>query len=356
MADGPGSHPAYLSLLASGEIDRRVERAREIMRSCVLCGRRCRADRLRGVAGAACGTGERAVVSAYHPHHGEEEVLRGSRGSGTIFFGSCNLRCQYCQNWEISQSALGREVAPVEIAEMMLDLERRGCHNVNLVSPSHQVAQILAAVAIAARRGLTLPLVYNTGGYDSPEGLGLLEDVIDIYMPDMKYGDSAAGRLYSRVRDYASVNRAAVREMHRQVGDLVLDERGIARRGLLVRHLVLPAGVANSGRVFRFLAEEISPDTYVNLMDQYHPAYRAGRTPPLDRRITRQEFERALGLAEKYGLRRVNPKTAPAPRMAEVVWLADRRSRGDGGGRFRNRDRRIGGDHDPEPQGRRSTS
>jgi len=335
MTESPQSYPAYLSLLASGELERRAEAAREILRNCVLCARHCRVDRLVSVAGAACRTGELALVSAVHPHHGEESVLSGSRGSGTIFFGSCNLRCQYCQNWEISQSSLGREAGPEELAEMMLELEQHGCHNLNLVSPSHVIAPILAGLAIAARRGLTLPVVYNTGGYDSPEGLALLDGVVDVYMPDMKYGDSAAGRLYSGIRDYASVNRAAVREMHRQVGDLVLDDSGIARRGLLVRHLVLPASLANSGRVFRFLAEEISRDTYVNVMDQYHPAHRAIRFPPLDRSITPREFERALALADKYGLRRANPG-GRVPAVAENVRIFMRpRALERGNNRFR---------------------
>ena len=231
--------PAYRSLLDIGELQRRVESAYRHMEDCDLCARYCRVNRRQTLEGVACRTGERAVVNSYGAHHGEEDPLRGWAGSGTIFFSWCNLRCVFCQNWDISQRGIGREVEPAELADMMLELQSQGCHNINLVSPSHVVAQILAAVLIAAHGGLHLPLVYNTGGYDSPEALALLDGVIDIYMPDMKYADSATAHRYSHVRGYWEVNQAAVREMHRQVGDLMLDPRGIAQRGLLVRH---PAG------------------------------------------------------------------------------------------------------------------
>ena len=250
------------------------------------------------------------MVSSLGPHHGEEDPLRGSRGSGTIFFSWCNLRCIFCQNSEISQKGIGHEVEAQDLAGMMLTLQARGCHNLNFVTPSHVVAQVLEALVIAAREGLRLPLVYNTGGYDSPEALELLDGVIDIYMPDMKYGDSEAAHRYSHVRDYWEVNRAAVKEMHRQVGDLVVDSQGVALRGLLVRHLVLPEDLANTERVLAFLAEEISPDTYLNLMDQYHPSHRADRVPPLDRVTTTDEYLYALELARRYGL-------GPSVRYAE---------------------------------------
>jgi putative pyruvate formate lyase activating enzyme len=263
-------------------------------------------DRFAGPEGAVCRTGERAVVHSYGPHHGEERPLSGRYGSGTIFFSWCNLRCAYCQNWEISHRGLGREVTTAELAGMMLSLQEQGCHNINFVSSSHVVAPILAATCRAAERGLRLPLVYNTGGYDSPAALALLDGVIDIYMPDMKYGDAAIARRFSKARDYTEVNRAAVREMHRQVGDLVLDGAGIARRGLLVRHLVLPEELAGTGSVLEFLAGEISSSTYLNLMDQYRPCYRASGYPGLDRRITPDEFRRALELAARRGLRRLD--------------------------------------------------
>ena len=247
------------------------------------------------------------MVHGFGAHHGEERPLRGWRGSGTIFFSWCNLRCIFCQNWEIIQKGIGHEVDAERLAGMMLRLQAQGCHNINLVSPSHVVAQILEAVLVAAREGLRLPLVYNTGGYDSPEALALLDGVIDIYMPDIKYGDSENARRYSHARDYWEVNQAAVREMHRQVGDLRLDEQGLAWRGLLVRHLVLPGDLANTEKVLAFVAEAISPNTYVNVMDQYRPCYRAYDLPPLDRPITVQEYRRALVAAKRHGLMRLDP-------------------------------------------------
>jgi len=300
--------PAYLSLLDSGELERRVQSAYRHLEDCDLCARYCRVNRRLTLEGAACRTGEKAVVNSYGAHHGEEDPLSGWAGSGTIFFSWCNLRCVFCQNWEISQRGIGREVEPRELADMMLELQSQGCHNINLVSPSHVVAQILAAVLIAARRGLRLPLVYNTGGYDSPEALALLDGVIDIYMPDMKYADSATAHRYSHVRGYWEVNQAALREMHRQVGDLVLDQQGLALRGLLVRHLVLPGDLANTDQVLAFIANQISPATYVNIMAQYFPCYRAYDHPPLDRPITGVEYAHALALAAKHGLTRLDQR------------------------------------------------
>jgi putative pyruvate formate lyase activating enzyme len=311
MTTPPGFEPSYLDLLRSGELADRASRALERLASCDLCARYCRVDRFAGVKGAVCRTGRHAVVSSLGPHHGEEDPLRGFRGSGTIFFSWCNLRCVFCQNWEISQKGAGHEVEAEALAGMMLTLQARGCHNLNFVTPSHVVAQILEALVIAVREGLRLPLVYNTGGYDSPEALELLDGVIDIYMPDVKYGDSEVAHRHSHVRDYFEVNGAAVKEMHRQVGDLVVDSEGVALRGLLVRHLVLPEDLANTERVLAFLAEEISPDTYLNLMDQYHPSHRADRVPPLDRAITTEEYCRALELARGYGL-------GPTVRYAEA--------------------------------------
>ncbi len=261
-------------------------------------------NRLQTIKGAVCRTGEHAIVHGHGPHHGEEDPLRGRNGSGTIFFSWCNLRCVYCQNWDISQKGVGRAVGPADLARIMLELQAQACHNINFVTPSHVVAQIIAAVAIAAEKGLELPLVYNTSGYDSPEALRLLDGIIDIYMPDMKYGDSTKAHRFSHVRDYVEVNRAAVREMHRQVGNLVMDEKGVAERGLLVRHLVLPGNISGTDDVLDFVAEKISPDTYINVMDQYRPCYRADESPPLDRRITRYEFDRAKAWARNRGLHR----------------------------------------------------
>jgi putative pyruvate formate lyase activating enzyme len=300
------SRPAYLDLLERGELAARVEAAYRRMEDCDLCARYCRVNRLQTTRGAVCRTGEHALVSSAGPHHGEENPLRGWNGSGTIFFTWCNLRCLFCQNWEISQRGAGREVAPAELAEIMLHLQAQGCHNINLVSPSHVVAQIIAAVEIAAGKGLHLPLVYNTGGYDSPEALELLDGVVDIYMPDLKYADSQIARRYSRLRDYAEVNRAAVKAMHRQVGDLVVGEDGVAKRGLLVRHLVLPDGQSGTEEVLAFIADEISPHTYLNLMDQYRPCYQAHRFPPLDRPLTVDEWGQARALARRLGLHRLD--------------------------------------------------
>jgi putative pyruvate formate lyase activating enzyme len=298
--------PTYVTLAEHGRLAARAAAAVRHLEDCDLCARYCHVDRRQGIAGAVCRTGERAVVHSYGPHHGEEDCLRGTHGSGTIFFSWCNLRCVFCQNWEISQKGIGREVEPHELATMMLRLQAQGCHNINLVSPSHVVAQIIEAVALAVPQGLRLPLVYNTGGYDSPEALALLDGIVDIYMPDMKYGDSRIARQYSKVRNYVDVNRAAVKEMHRQVGDLVLDAHGIAQRGLLVRHLILPEHLAGTEQVLAFLAREISPDTYINLMDQYYPCYRADEHPPLDRPITADEYDAARQLAARFGLARLD--------------------------------------------------
>jgi putative pyruvate formate lyase activating enzyme len=307
--------PAYLSLLASGELESRVQQAYRRLEACDICPRQCRANRRQSVKGAACHTGERAVVCSYNPHLGEEAPLVGMGGSGTIFFAWCNLQCQYCQNYEISQFGEGHEVDPEELAGMMLHLQNIGCHNINLVSPTHVVPQMLAGVLIAAQAGLHLPLVYNTGGYDAPSTLTLLHGVVDIYMPDMKYSDEPTARRLSRVKDYPAINRAAVKEMHRQVGDLQLDRRGIAQRGLLVRHLVLPEGLAGTAKVVRFLAEEISPHTYLNLMDQYRPCYKAQEFSELNRRISSAEYAEAVRLAEEAGLRRLDGH------QARLVWI-----------------------------------
>jgi putative pyruvate formate lyase activating enzyme len=311
MATPPEFEPSYLKLRRSGELAERARRAVERLASCDLCARYCRVDRVASLKGAVCRTGRHAVVSSLGAHHGEEDPLRGFRGSGTIFFSWCNLRCIFCQNWEISQKGVGQEVDAEHLAGMMLSLQTRGCHNLNFVTPSHVVAQILEALVIAAGAGLRLPLVYNTGGYDSLEALELLDGVVDIYMPDLKYGDSEAAHRYSHVRDYWEVNRVAVKEMHRQVGDLVVDSQGVAVRGLLVRHLVLPEDLANTEQVLAFLAEEISSGTYLNLMDQYHPSHRADRVPELDRVISTDEYRRALELARRYGL-------GPTVRYAEA--------------------------------------
>ncbi len=300
--------PGYLRLYRSGELAERVKQGRRQMQDCDLCARYCHVNRLQTIRGAVCRTGEHARVHSFGPHHGEERCLSGRSGSGTIFFSWCNLRCIFCQNWEISWKGQGEECPADELAAIMLRLQESGCHNINFVTPSHVPAQILEAVAIAAAGGLKLPLVFNTSGYDSLEALALLDGVIDIYMPDMKYGDPEPAHRYSHVRDYVRYNQAAVKEMHRQVGDLVIGDDGLARRGLLVRHLVLPNNIAGTDTVLRYIAEEISTATYINIMDQYRPCYRADEAPELDRGITRQEFAEALAAARRYGLSRLDDR------------------------------------------------
>lgn len=305
--------PAYLRLLESGEAQQRIQQAYAHLHSCDVCPLRCGVNRLAGETGV-CETGVRAQVSSFGAHFGEESPLRGWAGSGTIFFARCNLRCVFCQNYEISQTGRGREVEPEELAEIMLRLQAAGCHNINLVSPTHVVPQIISAVLIAAQAGLRLPIVYNSGGYDSLEMLALLDGIVDIYMPDMKYGDDEIARRYSKAPRYVEINRAAVREMQRQVGDLQMDEQGIARRGLLVRHLVLPNRLAGSEKVLQFLAEEISKNVYLNLMDQYYPAYQAHHYAELNRPITSQEYQQAVAIARQLGLRRLDQ------RQRRVFW------------------------------------
>ena len=295
--------PAYLQLLRSGGFEERVRAAQAALRDCALCPWACHVDRTQKIG--FCRTGAEAIVSSAFPHMGEEDPLTGLNGSGTIFFAQCNMRCQFCQNYEISQLGQGQPISTERLAEIMLRLQAAGCHNINFVSPTHVIPQIIAAVYLAAQEGLRIPLVYNTGGYDALEGLRLLDGIIDIYMPDMKYADAALAQKYSKIRDYPHHNRAAVREMHRQVGDLQLDEQGIATRGLLVRHLVLPEGIAGTAEIVRFLAEEISPNTYINVMGQYRPTWRVAerQIAPLNRPVTRQEVEEARDMARQAGLR-----------------------------------------------------
>jgi len=292
------------------ELKQRAGKALKLLSPCRVCPRQCGVDRLKKKPGKLgfCRTGREAIISSYHPHHGEERCLSGRAGSGTIFFSSCNLACVYCQNWEISQLRLGKPVTAEVLGQMMLDLQNQGCHNINFVSPTIWVPQILEALVIAREKGLKLPLVYNTGGYDAVESLKLLEGVIDIYMPDIKYADSKIALKYSLVPNYWSVVRKAVKEMHRQVGNLVIDKQSLAQKGLLIRHLVLPGGLAGTDKVMEFLAQKISKNTYVNLMDQYHPSNKASRYSEINRRITDKEFKEALALAKGAGLHRFDKR------------------------------------------------
>lgn len=296
--------PAYLELAASGALASRAERALDRLEACDLCPRRCGADRLDAKSRPVCGVNRQAVVGWWGPM-AEEACLSGPVGAGGIVFSGCSMRCIYCSSAEISLEGKGDAVSDEGLAEIMLALQAKGCATIDLVGPSHVASQILAAVAIAARRGLRLPLVWNSGGYDAVEALKLMEGVVDVYLPDVKYSDAHPGRAYSRVADYVDASRAAVKEMHRQVGDLVVDGDGMARRGLLVRHLVLPGGLAGSQDTFAWLAEEISPATAIHVMGEYDPCFRAQQYPPLDRPPALEDLDAARAAAEKAGLRLV---------------------------------------------------
>ncbi len=281
-------------------VSERVPAARALVEACCLCGHRCAVNRLEGEEGF-CRAGPRATVSSRAPHHGEEPVFAGTRGSGTIFFSYCNLRCVFCQNFSISQHHSGREAGPEELGGMMRELQAAGCHNINLVSPTHFMPAVMEALAGAFEQGLDIPILYNTNGYDSLELLRLLDGIIDIYMPDFKYFDDEAAARYSGAGDYARVAQDAIREMHRQVGDLELDSDGVAVKGMLVRHLVLPNDLARSKEVLGFLAS-VSKDMHVGIMSQYSPQHRAGEFPELARRLTPREYDEAVDFALELGL------------------------------------------------------
>jgi putative pyruvate formate lyase activating enzyme len=300
--------PGYLRLLETGELGERVEKLYAMLRSCTVCPRDCGNDRLAGVL-ASCASGEHPIVSSFTAHFGEEPSLSGTRGAGNIFFGNCNLRCVYCQNYQISQdypTQKGNEVTVERLAEMMLSLQERGCHNIGFVSPTHFAPQMARAVLLAARRGLRLPIVYNTNAYDSVEVLRLLDGLVDVYLPDFKYADTAAGSLYSKVPDYPARARAALVEMFRQKGSrLEIDEEGLLRGGLLVRVLVLPNGAAGVAESLAWIAETLSPKVAISLMAQYYPIHRAsadGKYAALSRSITAREWEEALAALESNGL------------------------------------------------------
>lgn len=297
--------PAYLSSHASGKLREKIAAAREMLRACRLCPRKCGVDRSSGELGF-CNTGQKAVVASYNPHFGEEDPLVGAGGSGTVFFSHCNLRCRFCQNYDISHEGCGRPLSDDQLAAAMIRLQEAGCHNINLVTPSHVVPQILSALDRAVAMGLSIPLVYNTGGYDRVETLQLLADVIDVYMPDFKIWDTETARKICEAPDYPQKARAALLEMHRQVGDLIIDTDGIARRGLLVRHLVLPGGLAGTREIMRFIAEAISPNTYVNIMPQYRPCGRAHEIAELSRPLAPDEFAAALQTAQTEGIHRLD--------------------------------------------------
>jgi putative pyruvate formate lyase activating enzyme len=298
-----GFEPAYLALHRSGELEERARRALALLgpERCTVCPRECKVDRLGDHPGL-CRVGRHAVVASHFAHFGEENCLRGWNGSGTIFFSGCNLRCVFCQNHDISWKLQGEQAGPGRLAEMMLELQEMGCHNINWVTPEHVVPQILEALPLAVEGGLRLPIVYNTSAYDSLDSLELMEGIVDVYMPDLKLWSSEAARRYLAKRDYPEVARRAVAEMHRQVGELEFDERGLARRGLLVRHLVMPGLVDETEQVLRWIAAELDPGTYVDLMAQYYPAGRTDEFPEIDRHPYREELERAYEIADGLGL------------------------------------------------------
>lgn len=283
-----------------GRFSESIQRLAERMNPCALCPRKCNVNRSKGEVGF-CGVGDMPVVSSVGPHFGEESVLVGSGGSGTIFFAGCNLGCIFCQNFDISHHRHGSKITIEQLTEFMLDLQNHRCSNINLVTPTHVVAAAMAAIESARKKGLALPIVYNSGGYDSAETLKLLDGLIDIYMPDMKYSDSAVAAELSKAPDYPEVNREAVKEMHRQVGDLQI-EKGLAIRGLLIRHLVLPNNLAESFEIIDFLAEQISPNTVINVMDQYRPCYKAGLHTRINRRPYADEIESVRQYAIEKGL------------------------------------------------------
>jgi len=299
--------PSYLKCHREGKLTERVEKALSLMESCRLCPRDCGVNRLQEERGF-CETGRRARVASYNAHFGEEAPLVGRHGSGTIFLSSCNLLCSFCQNYEISHLREGVELEPQQMAAMMLQLAGAGCHNINFVTPTHVIPQILEALVHAVEGGLRIPLVYNSSGYDRRETLELLEGIFDIYMPDFKFWDARWSERYCRAPDYREVAVEAIKEMHRQVGDLVMDDDGVALRGLLVRHLVMPNKVADTEKIVAFLAEQISPTTYVNIMDQYRPCGEAHKDEFINRRLTAGEFRDAMDAARKAGLKRLDPR------------------------------------------------
>ena len=305
------SLPSYRSRISHEELKHRAVELREMLRACSLCPHECGALRLDGRYGV-CRSTAKVTISSATPHFGEEAPLSGRSGSGTIFLASCNLKCAFCQNYDISHMRLGRTVSSDELAEIMLRLQRGGCHNINFVTPTHFTPQIVEALIIAVERGLSIPLVYNCGGYESVRTLRLLKDVIDIYMPDIKYSDNENARRFSGAPRYWDVVTEAIREMHSQVGDLVIDDRGIAERGLLIRHLVLPNRLAGSRKVLEFISREVSLNSYVNIMEQYRPAYRAIRYTELGRAIKAGEYEEVLEWASALGLHRGFPQTEHA--------------------------------------------
>ncbi|MEN3189865.1 MAG: radical SAM protein [Atribacterota bacterium] len=293
-------YPSYLNLNEK-ELDKRIEKAYKLLSPCQVCPRNCKVNRLKGEQGF-CRSGEEVIVSSYNAHFGEEPPLVGNFGSGTIFFTNCNLKCVYCQNYPISQLGNGNKVSLEDLAKIMLALQKRKCHNINLVTPTHFVPQILKSIKSAIKMGLHIPIVYNTSGYEAVKTLKLLSGIVDIYLPDARYADNEIAKKYSSAPHYFEKMKEALKEMHRQVGDLVVNKDGVARSGLIIRHLVLPEGLSGTRKIMHFIAREISPHTYISLMAQYFPAYQASQFPPLSRRINRGEYRETLQAFKEEGL------------------------------------------------------
>lgn len=298
--------PVYLEASVSGLLAKRIRIGQELMNDCCLCPQECRVDR-NLVPGKVCGIGREAEVSSYFPHFGEESCLRGSRGSGTIFFFGCNLHCAFCQNWEISNSINNHRTSATELAGMMIELQDQGCHNINLVTPSHVVAPILESLPYAIDKGLHIPLVYNTSGYDSLTALRLLDQIVDIYLVDIKFLAANSAIQYLNAEDYPAVAISNLQEIHRQVGDLILDSNGIAQRGLIIRHLLMPGHLSDTSQILNFIATEISLETAINLMTQYRPQYKVkdNSFPEINRTITSLEYQKAVEIARTAGLQRL---------------------------------------------------
>ena len=303
----PTFQPAYIETFQNGLLKTKSDNARKRLQCCDLCPRKCRVNRLEGETGV-CRTGKVAIVSSYNPHFGEETPLVGRGGSGTIFFTHCNLLCNFCQNYDISHEGNGHAVSADQLADIMLKLQESGCHNINFVTPSHVVPQILDALAVAIPSGLSLPLVYNSGGYDRVSTLQMLQDVFDIYMPDFKFWDPEVAEKTCQAKDYPVVARKALKEMHRQVGDLVIDSSQLALKGLMVRHLVLPGGLAGTREIMHFMAKHLSTNTFVNIMPQYRPCGRAAEVKALAGQLSNQEYTAAIQAAEAEGLTRLDQR------------------------------------------------
>jgi putative pyruvate formate lyase activating enzyme len=307
--------PAYIGAYNTGLLQKRISAANDMLKSCTLCPRKCRVNRMDTDGSGRCKTDRKAWVSSYNPHFGEEAPLVGTNGSGTIFFTHCSLSCNFCQNFDISHEGVGTEVSDEQLAAMMVELQHAGCHNINFVTPTHVVPQILTALEIAIESGLTVPLVYNSGGYDRVRTLQLLSGIIDIYMPDFKFWEDRVADDCCSAPDYPHVARRAVLEMHRQVGALVIDSDGIAQKGVLIRHLVLPDGLAGTREIMRFIVKKVSADSYVNIMAQYRPCGHAYEIPQLSRTVSDDEFNRALKAAKDEGIRRFD-----RARRAFLIW------------------------------------